>query len=83
MPTWGFMAIIFAAVVGVDVWLAVTGRKTISQVVRGWGRASIPVVIVIAFGFGLLAGHFFWSECTPFDCRDQGYIAAPRHADAP
>jgi hypothetical protein len=73
MATWIVMAALFVGIVAWDIWLAATGRKTISQVVRGWGRASIPAVIVIAFGFGLLAGHFFWADCTPFDCRALGY----------
>jgi hypothetical protein len=57
----------FAVVVGVDVVLAVNNRKgdTYSEVIRQAGRKWTPVIVMMGFGMGLLAGHWFWAGPCP------------------
>lgn len=57
------MAIVFVAIVAWDVYLALDGRRanTISARIRDWDRKLGGVKIIISFGMGLLAGHWWWS----------------------
>jgi hypothetical protein len=46
-------------------WLSHTGRVTISSRIRHYGRGrelwlTGIAVFAVAFGLGLLAGHWFW-----------------------
>ena len=54
------MGITTAVLVGVDVWLAVSGRKTYSQVIRNAAREYPIVALTVCFALGVLAGHWFW-----------------------
>jgi hypothetical protein len=60
MPTWFFMALTFAALVGIDIWLMATERETYSERIRFWGKVWAPSRLLIAAGFGLLLGHLYW-----------------------
>lgn len=57
------MGVLFVLIVGWDVYLALDGRKgnTISARLREWDRRFGGVKLLISFGFGLLAGHWWWS----------------------
>lgn len=61
MSTWIFMALSFVVLVGVDIWLAVTERETYSERIRFWGKVWAPSRLLITFGLGLLAGHWYWT----------------------
>lgn len=66
-----FMIVTFLVVIGVDIFL-LTRRcsATFSEVLRRAFYKWAPVVAIVSFGMGLLAGHFFWSDCDP-DLLDQ------------
>jgi hypothetical protein len=57
------MAAFALSFIGVDVYLAVDKRdgNTYSERMRAWARAWPPLRLLIAFGFGLLCGHWWWS----------------------
>lgn len=63
---WWFTGLVAAAVVLIDLILALnrTPGDTYSEVLRDWGRRRMPVVIILSFAMGLLAGHWWWSSCT-------------------
>jgi hypothetical protein len=46
----------------VDIALAVNRHEgdTYSEIIRAAARKWQPLVMIICFGFGLLAGHWFW-----------------------
>lgn len=48
--------------IAIDVYLAVNKRKgdTYSEVLRKLGRKWTPLIMLICFGMGLLAGHWWW-----------------------
>jgi len=48
--------------IAIDIVLAVNKRKgdTYSEVLRAAGRRWIPLIMIMCFGFGLLAGHWWW-----------------------
>lgn len=55
--------VIFPAVfIAVDVALALNRRDgdTYSEVMRRAGRRWLPLIMIVCFGFGLLAGHWWW-----------------------
>ena len=58
-----FMIIAFVAIIGVDIVLAVNRHPgdTFSEILRKVGRECVAFVIIISFGMGLLAGHWWWS----------------------
>lgn len=58
-----FMIVAFVIIIGVDVALAVnrSSGDTFSEVLRQVGRECVALIICVAFGMGLLAGHFWWS----------------------
>lgn len=60
MPTWIIVAVLFALVVGIDVWLWRSGGKTYSQTLRGWGRLWPPSRLIISLGIGVVLGHLYW-----------------------
>lgn len=47
-----------AVVITVDIWLAVTGRETVSQLT--WRTSKRWPLI--PFAAGVLAGHLFWGQ---------------------
>jgi hypothetical protein len=57
------MAIVFAAIIAFDVYLALDSVKanTISARLRAWGKAWPPTRLIITFGLGVLAGHLWWT----------------------
>jgi len=57
------MAVMFVVIIGIDIWLAIDKRKgnTYSERLRAWGKAWPPVRLLITFGMGLLAGHWWWT----------------------
>lgn len=61
--TVAIMAAFFVSVIGVDVWLAMDGKKgnTYSERLREWGKKWPPIKMIILFAMGLLAGHWWWS----------------------
>jgi hypothetical protein len=56
------MAAFFVSFIGIDVWLALDKRdgNTYSENLRKWGEAWPPLRLLMAFGFGLLCGHWYW-----------------------
>ena len=61
-----FMIVLAVLVIGIDIVLAVNKNKgdTYSEALRAAGKKWIAVVILISFGMGLLAGHWFWSSAS-------------------
>lgn len=57
------MGLLFAGIIGWDIYLALDGRKanTISARVRAWDQKLGGIKLVLSFGFGLLCGHWFWT----------------------
>lgn len=57
-----FMIAAFLIIVGVDVYLAFNKKKgdTFSEILRGAGRKWMPLIMLVTFGMGLLAGHWWW-----------------------
>lgn len=57
------MAVFVVSFIGVDVYLALDKRdgNTYSERMRAWAKAWPPLRLMISFGFGLLAGHWWWS----------------------
>lgn len=57
-----FMIVAFLGIVGVDIVLAVNNAPgdTFSEILRHVGRECIALIITVAFGMGLLAGHWWW-----------------------
>jgi hypothetical protein len=56
--------LVVAVVIAVDVWLAVDGRpgNTYSEILRRWGDRWPVLVGALAFGMGLLLGHWFGEQ---------------------
>lgn len=48
--------------IGIDVYLAVDKKKgnTYSEILRAAGKKWVPLIMMMCFGFGLLAGHWWW-----------------------
>ena len=46
----------------IDVYLAKNKRKgdTYSEIISAAAKKFLPLGLLISFGFGLLAGHWFW-----------------------
>ena len=46
----------------IDVYLALNKRDgdTYSEIISEAARKFLPLGLFISFGFGLLAGHWFW-----------------------
>ena len=58
---WLAIAIAFAALLLLDLWLASSGRETISE--EAWRLALRPIFpFIVGFVVGLLGGHFFWQS---------------------
>jgi hypothetical protein len=60
--TGAFLIIMFCLIVAFDVYLdrdAIKGN-TYSERMRAWGEYWPPFRMLIAFGFGLVAGHWWW-----------------------
>lgn len=58
------MAVFVVAFIGVDVYLAVdkVAGNTYSERMRVWARVWPPLRLMVAFGMGLLCGHWWWSS---------------------
>lgn len=56
------MAAVTTLIIGLDVYLALDGTSgnTYSERLRAWGKAWPPTRAIVVFGFGLLAGHWWW-----------------------
>lgn len=56
------MTVLPAIFILIDVvlWLNKRDGDTYSEVLRKAGHKWLPVVMFICFGFGLLAGHWWW-----------------------
>lgn len=48
--------------VAIDIGLALNRKTgdTYSEIIRAAARRFLPLALMIAFGFGLLCGHWFW-----------------------
>lgn len=48
--------------IAIDVYLAVNSRKgdTYSEILTKAGDKFRPLIMMMCFGFGLLAGHWWW-----------------------
>ena len=57
-----FMIIVALAFIGIDIWLAVDGLKgnTYSEILRNFDARNAWFSLLLCFGFGLLAGHWWW-----------------------
>lgn len=56
---WLAIALAFAGLLVFDLWLASSGRETISE--EAWRLALRPIFpFFVGFVVGLLGGHFFW-----------------------
>lgn len=59
--TWLAIAVAFGALLLFDLWLAASGRETISE--EAWRLATRPIFpFVVGFTLGILGGHFFWQS---------------------
>lgn len=56
------MVVAFLGLVGLDVYLALDGRteNTYSERLRAMGKVWPATRLLITFGMGLLAGHWYW-----------------------
>lgn len=55
-----FMVGVTAVLIGIDVWLAVSGGETYSERLRLWGKQWPPTALLAALSLGVLLGHWFW-----------------------
>lgn len=57
-----FMVVAAVVIIAVDIGLALNRHKgdTFSSILRAAGRECIPLIIIMSFGMGLLAGHWWW-----------------------
>ncbi len=48
--------------IAIDVKLAIDKKdgNTYSEILRAAGRKWVPLIMMMCFGFGLLAGHWWW-----------------------
>ena len=54
------MVAFVVAIIAVDVVLARAGGGTYSEVLRDAGERWMPLIMLVCFGMGLLAGHWWW-----------------------
>jgi len=56
------MIAIFVIIILIDVILAMDKTKgnTYSEILRAAGKKWIALIMMITFGMGLLAGHWWW-----------------------
>ena len=57
------MTVFMVAFIGVDIYLAVdkVAGNTYSENLRRWGKLWPPLRLMVAFGMGMLCGHWWWS----------------------
>jgi hypothetical protein len=57
------MAVFVVAFIGIDIWLAVdkVSGNTYSERMRAWAKVWPPLRLMVAFGMGLLCGHWWWT----------------------
>lgn len=56
-----YFLVSFAAV---DLWLLLTGKKTITEYVRHYVAIyKIPLVAAIGWAIGFISGHLLWCQC--------------------
>ena len=62
MTTSIVMVALTILIIGWDVWLFLDGKRgnTISERIRAADQIFVPFKYLMIFGFGLLAGHWFW-----------------------
>lgn len=60
MPTWVFMVLTTLVLIGIDVWLWHTDRKTYSEVLRDAAKDWPFTTIIVSVALGVLLGHWFW-----------------------
>jgi len=65
--SWPLFTVIIMAVfpvvfIAIDIVLALNKRKgdTYSEVFRKAGKRWMPLIMLMCFGMGLLAGHWWW-----------------------
>lgn len=60
------MGVFVVSFIGIDIYLAVdkVSGNTYSERLRVWARAWPPLRLMVAFGMGLLCGHWWWSSAT-------------------
>lgn len=65
------MATFVLSFIGVDIYLAVdkVSGNTYSERLRVWARVWPPLRLMIAFGMGLLCGHWWWSTIEYVNCK--------------
>jgi len=58
-----FLIVVVAAFIGIDVYLAVDSRggNTYSEIITAFSKRHVWFPLVMCFGFGLLAGHWWWT----------------------
>lgn len=56
------MTVLPAVFIAIDIVLAVNKRKgdTYSEILREAGKKWTPLIMIMCFGMGLLAGHWWW-----------------------
>ena len=59
-----FLTVIPTIFIAINVGLALNNRRgdTYSAVLRKVGERWLPVIMIVCFGFGLLAGHWWWAN---------------------
>jgi succinate dehydrogenase hydrophobic anchor subunit len=60
------MAVFVVSFIGVDIYLAVdkVSGNTYSERMRAWAKVWPPLRLIVAFGMGMLCGHWWWSSAT-------------------
>ena len=57
-----FLVVVALAFIGIDIYLAVdaTTGNTYSEILRNFDKRNGWFGLSLAWGFGLLIGHWFW-----------------------
>lgn len=65
------MIVFVVSFIAVDIYLALDKRKgnTYSERLRSWAHAWPPIRLMVAFGMGLLCGHWWWTIVEYVPCK--------------
>lgn len=65
------MAGLFVGIIGLDIVLALDKHdgNTYSERMRAWAKIWPPLRLIIMFGMGLVAGHWWWTVVEFIPCK--------------